>query len=349
VPSATGRPSGVRPPPAARPASVRHAVPPSWPVCRSPGPSPGTTLWSAGSSRGLPGYPNSRAGFVVLPPALASGVAGTPRLGHMIRCVRRAFRTVDVRGRRPLSPDAPRLPGPDDSAREAWAGARDALTTVVPSILAYGAVWGGLARQAGLSLGELVAMCVLVTAGTAQFVALPMLAAGAPTWLLVVTTYVVNLRHYLMAASLAPYFAHLSRGRLALLAHGVTDESYALTMARFARRASHPAYFAGSAATTYAAWYVGAAAGGVLGGRIPDPHRYGLDFVFPAVFIAILARTIRTPWQAAVAVAAAGIALAMKSTVGGTWHIAVAGLGASVFGVWLAPAGEGAPAREARG
>ena len=56
-----------------------------------------------------------------------------------------------------------------------------------------------------------------------------MLQAGAPAWLLVVTTYIVNLRHYLMAASLAPYFAHLSRGRLALLAHGISDESYALT------------------------------------------------------------------------------------------------------------------------
>ena len=127
---------------------------------------------------------------------------------------------------------------------------RDALTTVVPSIVAYGVVWGGLARQAGLSLGELVAMCLLVTAGTAQFVALPMLQSGAPAWLLVVTTYIVNLRHYLMAASLAPYFAHLSRGRLALLAHGITDESYALTTARFARQPAHPAYFAGSAAAS---------------------------------------------------------------------------------------------------
>jgi 4-azaleucine resistance transporter AzlC len=224
---------------------------------------------------------------------------------------------------------------------------RDALTTVVPSILAYGVVWGGLARQAGLSLGELVAMCLLVTAGTAQFVALPMLQAGAQAWLLVVTTYIVNLRHYLMAASLAPYFAHLSRGRLALLAHGITDESYALTMARFARRPAHPAYFAGSAASTYVAWYVGAAVGGVLGGRIPDPHRYGLDFVFPAVFIAILARTIQAPWQWAVAGGATLVALAVKSAAGGTWHIAVAGLGASALGVWLAPrvvaSGPGAP------
>jgi 4-azaleucine resistance transporter AzlC len=229
------------------------------------------------------------------------------------------------------------MDGPGAPRAEAWAGVRDALTTVVPSIAAYGVVWGGLARQAGLSLGELVAMCLLVTAGTAQFVALPMLQSGAPAWLLVVTTYIVNLRHYLMAASLAPYLARLSRGRLALLAHGVTDESYALTMARFARGPAHPAYFAGSAAATYVAWYVGAAAGGVLGGRIPDPHRYGLDFVFPAVFIAILARTIQAPWQWAVAGVAAGVALAVKGAVGGTWHIAVAGLGASALGVWLAP------------
>jgi 4-azaleucine resistance transporter AzlC len=214
---------------------------------------------------------------------------------------------------------------------------RDALTTVVPSIVAYGVVWGGLARQAGLSQGELVVMCLLVTAGTAQFVALPMLQAGAPAWLLVVTTYIVNLRHYLMAASLASYFSHLSRGHLALLAHGVTDESYALTMARFARRAAHPAYFASSAASTYVAWYVGAAVGGVLGGRIPDPHRYGLDFVFPAVFVAILARTIQAPWQWAVAGAAALVALLVKGTIGGTWHIALAGLGAAALGAWLAP------------
>jgi 4-azaleucine resistance transporter AzlC len=220
---------------------------------------------------------------------------------------------------------------------EVWAGVREALTTVVPSIVAYGIVWGGLARQVGLSMGELVVMCLLVSAGTAQFVALPMLQAGAPAWLLVLTTYIVNLRHYLMAASLAPYFAHLSRGRLSVLAHGISDESYALTMARYARQPAHPAYFAGSALATFAAWYTGATLGGVLGGRIPDPHRYGLDFVFPAVFIAILARTVRAPWQWAVAATAAGVALLVKATIGGTWHIALAGLGASLLGVWLAP------------
>ena len=103
-------------------------------------------------------------------------------------------------------------------------------------------------------------------------------------------------------------------------------------MARFAAHRPHPAYYAGSAAATYLAWYVGATAGGILGGHIPDPHRYGLDFVFPAVFIAILARTIQAPWQWAVAAVAAVVALAVKATLGGTWHIALAGLGASALG-----------------
>jgi 4-azaleucine resistance transporter AzlC len=209
---------------------------------------------------------------------------------------------------------------------------------VVPSVLAYGAVWGGLARQTGLSLGEVVAMCLLVSAGTAQFVALPMLAAGAPAWLLVVTTYIVNLRHYLMAAGLAPYFTGLARWRLALLAHGISDEAYALCHARFARHPAHPAYLAGCAAALYAAFYAGGFLGGLLGSRIPDPRRLGLDFVFPAVFIAILAPVLRARWQWLVAATAALIALAVAGRVGGTWHIAVAGLGASTLGVWLAPA-----------
>ncbi len=212
----------------------------------------------------------------------------------------------------------------------------------MPSILAYGAVWGGLARQTGLSLGEIVAMCLLVSAGTAQFVALPMLAAGAPAALLVVTTYIVNLRHYLMAASLAPYFRGLSRIRLAGLAHLLSDEAYALTQARFARCPARGAYFVGCAVTVYLAFYVGALAGALLGSRIPDPKRVGLDFVFPAVFLAILAQAVRARWQWVVAAASVTVALAVAWEIGGTWHIAVAGLSASALGVWLAP-GTGAP------
>jgi 4-azaleucine resistance transporter AzlC len=180
-------------------------------------------------------------------------------------------------------------------------------------------------------------MCLLVSAGTAQFVALPMLSAGAPAPLLVVTTYIVNLRHYLMAASLAPRLRGLSRPRLAALAHLISDESFALTQARFARAPARAAYFVGCAVPIYLAFYVGAAAGALAGHRVPDPARFGLDFVFPAIFVAILAQTIRLRWQWIVAAGAAAIALPVAAVMGGTWHIAVAGVSASALGVWLAP------------
>jgi 4-azaleucine resistance transporter AzlC len=230
------------------------------------------------------------------------------------------------------------LTAPRAGWTEAARGFRVATTTVVPSILAYGAVWGGLARQAGLSIGELLAMCLLVSAGTAQFVALPMIAAGAPAGLLVVTTFVVNLRHYLMAASLAPHFTRVPPGSLALLAHGVTDESYALAVADAGPDgAIRPAYFGGCALATYLAWYLGSLAGALLGDLVPEPRRYGLDFVFPAVFLAILARTVRAPWEWAVAGVAAALALVVVLLAGGSWHIAVAGLLASLLGLRLAP------------
>jgi 4-azaleucine resistance transporter AzlC len=185
-------------------------------------------------------------------------------------------------------------------------------------------------------------MCLLVSAGTAQLVALPMIAAGAPPALLVLTTYIVNLRHYLMAASLAPRWRHLPRVALALLGHLVTDETYALTQARFARHPARPAYFVGCGVTVYLAFYVGAVVGALLGRQVPDPRRFGLDFVFPAVFVAILAQAVRARWQAVVAGAAAAIALVVAGRMGGTWHIVVAGLAASALGVWLAPpAGSG--------
>ena len=77
-----------------------------------------------------------------------------------------------------------------------------ASLALVPSVFVYGTVFGGLAVQAGLRAIEVWGMSLLVFAGASQFVAVPMLAAGASPLAIVVTTYVVNMRHYLMAAKI---------------------------------------------------------------------------------------------------------------------------------------------------
>ena len=83
---------------------------------------------------------------------------------------------------------------------------RDGLVAslaLVPSVFVYGTVFGGLAVQAGLRSLEVLGMSLLVFAGAAQFVAVPMIAAGVSPLAIVLTTYIVNMRHYLMAATLA--------------------------------------------------------------------------------------------------------------------------------------------------
>ncbi len=203
----------------------------------------------------------------------------------------------------------------------------------MPSVFVYATVWGGLARQAGLSLGEIALMCLIVTAGASQFVAVPMIAAGAPPLAVIVTTYVVNMRHYLMGATLAPAFRGFPRRWLTLIAHGVNDESFALAVAR--RNPPDPWFFLGSVAAVYGSFIAGALVGSVLGGLVSDPARYGLDFAFPAVFLALVAVQLKRRADWAVAGGAALLALWIAWRFLGNWHIVVAGLAASGLGALI--------------
>lgn len=204
---------------------------------------------------------------------------------------------------------------------------------LVPSVFAYATVFGGLAVQAGLQPGEAWGMTLLVFAGAAQFVAVPLLASGASPAAIVITTFVVNMRHYLMAAALAPSFRGFARPWLALIAHGINDESFAVATAR--RMPPDPWCFLGSVAAVYGAFGGGVVVGTVLGGLVADPARWGLDFAFPAVFLALVAAQLRARTDGLVAAASAVVAVAVALAVSGHWHILVAGITVSGLGALL--------------
>ncbi|MBI4638011.1 MAG: AzlC family ABC transporter permease [Candidatus Rokubacteria bacterium] len=208
-----------------------------------------------------------------------------------------------------------------------------ASLALVPSVFVYGSVFGGLAVQAGLLPLEVWAMSVLVFAGASQFVAVPMIAAGAPPVAVILTTYVVNMRHYLMAATLAPSFRHFRRPWLALAAHVVNDESFAVAVAR----ANPPDawVFLGSAAAIAGAFLGGVVTGTLLGGLVEDPARYGLDFAFPAVFLALVAVQLKRRGDWLVAVAAGVLAVAISIALPGNWHIVIAGVAVSALAARL--------------
>jgi 4-azaleucine resistance transporter AzlC len=207
-----------------------------------------------------------------------------------------------------------------------------ASIALIPSVFVYATVWGALARQS-LWPAEIVAMCLLVTAGASQFVAVPMIAAGAPVLTIVLITYVVNMRHYLMAAVLAPSFRGFPRGRTAVLAHLVNDEAFAVATTR--ANPPDPWFYLGSAAAIYAAFLGGAFTGSLLGGLVRDPERLGLDFAFPAVFLALVAVQLRRVGDWLVAVASGALAVALALVVPHNWHILLAGLGVSGAGALL--------------
>lgn len=216
---------------------------------------------------------------------------------------------------------------------------RDGLVAslaLVPSVFVYGTVFGGLAVQAGLRAIEVWGMSLLVFAGASQFVAVPMLAAGASPLAIVVTTYVVNMRHYLMAATLAPAFRGFPRGWLAVVAHVLNDESFAIAVAR--HNPPHPWVYIGSAAAICVAFLGGVVVGTQVGGLVADPARWGLDFAFPAVFLALVAVQLRRRADWLVVLASAVMAVAIALVLPGNWHIVVTGVAVSgVAALWLAP------------
>jgi len=231
-------------------------------------------------------------------------------------------------------------PGQSDAARPndqpiafdlagALAGARRTLP-VGASIFAYGLVFGVLARQAGLSPAEAFLMSGLVFAGSSQFVALDLWATPLPIASLVVTTLVVNLRHLLMGAALGPLLGRLPPLKTYGSLFFLNDESWALTMGEQDRGRRNAAFLVGSGVVTWLAWTGATLAGGTLGGALRDPARWGLDFAFTAVFVALVVGLWRGKGDALPWAVAALVAVVVDRLLSGTWHILLGGLAGSL-------------------
>ena len=93
-------------------------------------------------------------------------------------------------------------------AAEFWRGAQDTLPLILGAI-PFGVLFGALAMSAGMTVAATLGMSLLVFAGASQFVVVGLIAQGATVAVIVLTTFIVNLRHALYSASLAPYMHHL--------------------------------------------------------------------------------------------------------------------------------------------
>lgn len=193
---------------------------------------------------------------------------------------------------------------------------------IIASATGFGLVYGLAARAAGFSPLEASAMSVLVFAGASQFAAVGYVAGGFSWVGIVILTAFINARHFLYAAALTPYLSGTPRPTRAALAHVLTDEAFALSIAHFRRlgRADLRGYWWAALVTTFVPWNLATIVGVVVGGGIPDPARLGLDVIFPAAMagLAIGLMTGRREVVAALvgAVIAVGVSLAWDPAAG---------------------------------
>lgn len=217
-------------------------------------------------------------------------------------------------------------------------GVLDTLPVLL-GVVPFGVTFGIVGLTVGLTPFETVFMSLAVFAGAAQFISVTMIGMGVVDFTLIVfTTLLINLRHLLMGASLAPYLAGLSLPRQAVLAFGMVDETYAITIDRIARLGYSDSYQLGANAAAYLAWFLATVAGVLAGEYIPDPLAWGLDFAMPATFLAMLVPRLTTRTSLAVCLAAAAVAVGAALSLPGKWYIILAGLAATLVGGLLEPA-----------
>jgi len=196
----------------------------------------------------------------------------------------------------------------------------------------FGAIYAVTALAAGLTPAQTLVMSLLVFAGASQFTAAGMFASGAAPLTILITTLIVNARHVLLAASLAPHMRHEPARLRALLAFSLTDESYAVGMRAFLAGKGGLAYQFGANLSVYISWVGSTAAGLVLGALIPNPAAYGLDLVFPLAFIGLLVPLLRGRTSVLVALLAGALAIGGALLLGGRWYLLIAGVLASGAG-----------------
>ena len=177
--------------------------------------------------------------------------------------------------------------------QEFWRGVRDEAPILL-GVAPFGLLFGALAISAQLSHLAAQAMSSIIFAGSAQFIAAQLIGSGTSGLVVLLVVFVVNLRHALYSASVAPHVRNLSPGWKLLLAYLLTDEAYAVTITHYNRDGDSPDrhwYFLGAGLTLWSAWQASTAIGIFIGAQIPA--NWPLGFVLPLTFIALVVPALR--------------------------------------------------------
>ncbi|MEN6430314.1 MAG: AzlC family ABC transporter permease [Coriobacteriales bacterium] len=215
------------------------------------------------------------------------------------------------------------------------------LSQTLPLILGampLGVAYGAVAIQAGLTVAETVMMSLMVFAGASQLMAVMMLQAGASFPIIVISTFLVNLRHLVMGLSLSPYLSDVTPRWQRVLAFAMTDESFITSITHYRGQGDghrSPYFMLGSGGGMYVGWLLASCVGALVGRSVSDPLAWGLDFAMPATFLTMLLPQIVSPRLVAVVTVAAVVSVTAYVILPGTWYIILATVAAVITGMAL--------------
>ncbi|MFV0528434.1 MAG: AzlC family ABC transporter permease [Lachnospiraceae bacterium] len=175
----------------------------------------------------------------------------------------------------------------------------EGIKACLPTVLGYigiGLAAGVVGRNSGLSTLQIALMSTLIYAGGSQFIICSMLLLSSPLQAIIMTTFLVNLRNFLMSLSASQYFK--TYGILPNIGIGtlLTDESYTVLMGAVQRKKHMSlSWMNGLNLTAYLTWILATVVGAMLGGLIPDPYRLGLDYALVGMFAGLFILQVELP------------------------------------------------------
>jgi 4-azaleucine resistance transporter AzlC len=224
----------------------------------------------------------------------------------------------------------------DQQAKVPWLRGMIAATPIVLGYLPVGFAFGVLAQKAGLSTLNTLLMSLIVYAGSSQLIAVGLISTGIAPISLILTTFIVNLRHMLMSAAVSPHVNQWPKCALAGFAYELTDETFALHSTRFDKGLAEKVEVFAINITSHVAWIMGTGMGIAAGRLVVNIEPLGLDYVLPAMFIALLVMQIKKHTHIYAALLSGLLSVGLLILGFDQSHVIIATIIGALFGAWMA-------------
>lgn len=211
-------------------------------------------------------------------------------------------------------------------------------TGIAISIAPFGAIFGAVAVDTGLSIAEATLMSIFLYAGVSQLVGIDMFGKNIAAWMIILSILAVNFRHILYSAAMVHVVRHWTFVQKAIGFFVLVDPQFATSVAKHqAGERVTFSWYMGYASLLFASWILSTVFGAYFGNLVTNPHALGFDVLLPIYFMGmVMGFRASSNFLIVMVVSAIGSSLAFHF-VGSPWHVSIGGLAGIFVAVLLPP------------